>query len=117
MQLDPCPRCNSTNIKVNGDFVYCGNCGYSHVTIENMQKQKRAIAAWNTANPINDTKMEQNEALEALQRAVAKSMMRRYAVNNAIWMSDVYLLADDACIKLLINQGVLVDDDGKITLK
>lgn len=123
MKLNRCSNCQGKpnedqDLDQNqGDYlpvVYCPAC---NKCTGSQPTSKAARIAWNAANPINDTKMEQNEALKAVQQALAAVLFERFALpampiyRDDLW--DCYVVAVD----LLIAQGVLIEDHGRIALK
>lgn len=120
MKLNPCSNCQGTpdedqELDQNlGDYlpvVYCPKC---NKCTGSCKTAKAARIAWNAANPVNDAQNGQHEALEALQQAVAVVLM-----SNRDYIRRYKNLppTELALIDLLINQGVLVETDGRITLK
>lgn len=108
----PCIKCGSDIMRINGRVISCSECDRYIATIVRPNKNEAAETAWDNANTIG-----QVDALEALQQAVAVVLMYRYGSNRAIWRDDIKLGYDRDCVDLLIMQGVLIETDGRITIK
>lgn len=111
MKLNPCRRCKGSDVRQGNGFYYCYLCDCHECLgirepIQGLSR-KQAADVWNKANP----------DVGALQQALAWALMYRYGSNRAIWRNDVKLGYDRDCVDLLITQGVLIETDGRITIK
>jgi len=115
MKLNPCSKCGypiPLLVTPTPNYYTCRFCGGAHAYVPS-ETCADAASNWNKANPLNN----QAAALEALQQTLAWALMYRYGSNRAIWRDDVKLCYYRDCVDLLIAQGVLVETDGRITIK
>lgn len=113
MKLNPCKNCGDiADVRIDSTDVFCITLDCRN-QVEYDGRLQNAITAWNEANPV----VGQVDALEALQQALAWALMYRYGSNRAIWRDDIKLGYDRDCVDLLITQGVLIETDGRITIK